>query len=109
VKEGSQLRLDTVTDAQQGTMVVIVRGEVDAHSVPQLRAVTMAAIADGMWSLELDVSELRFMDSTGVGLLVALLRRLEPLQGSLTLRGASPQVRRLLEITDLGARIVLLE
>jgi anti-sigma B factor antagonist len=109
VKEGSQLRIDTVTDPQQGTMVVIVRGELDAHSVPQLRAVTMTAIADGMWSLELDVSELRFMDSTGVGLLVALLRRLETVHGSLALRGASPQVRRLLDITDLSSRIVLLD
>ena len=107
--DGSHLRLDTVTDAREGKMVVIVRGEIDAHTVPQLRAVALAAVDDGMSDIELDVSELRFMDSTGIGLLVTLIRRIGPLKGTLTLRGASPQVRRLLDMTDLTSRIELLD
>ena len=107
--DGSHLRLDTVTDAREGKVVVIVRGEIDAHTVPQLRAVALAAVDDGMSDIELDVSELRFMDSTGIGLLVTLIRRIGPLKGTLALRGASPQVRRLLDMTDLTSRIELLD
>jgi anti-anti-sigma factor len=49
----------------------------------------------------LDVSDVDFMDSTGLGIVLGLLRRLREGGGSLKIAGAHGAVRRLLELTEL--------
>ncbi|HZX55470.1 MAG TPA: STAS domain-containing protein, partial [Ilumatobacteraceae bacterium] len=48
-----------------------------------------------------DMSRVTFMDSTGLSVIAGTLRRLEPVGGRLCIRGASPMIRRLLEITGI--------
>jgi anti-sigma B factor antagonist len=51
--------------------VVEVRGEVDVHSAPQLRDRLIEVIDAGKSSVVVDLSWLQFIDSTGLGALVA--------------------------------------
>jgi len=53
--------------------VIEVRGEVDVHSAPQLRDRLIEIIDSGKPSVVLDLSGLQFIDSTGLGALVAAL------------------------------------
>ena len=53
--------------------VVEVRGEVDVHSAPQLRDRLTEIIDEGKASVVVDLSWLQFIDSTGLGALVAAL------------------------------------
>ena len=53
--------------------VVEVRGEVDVHSAPQLRDRLIEVIDGGKPSVVVDLSSLQFIDSTGLGALVAAL------------------------------------
>ena len=94
----SSLRLDTVT--QQDRAIVIVRGDVDSSSAPQLAAV-LDGIAEDMRVIELDLGELRFLDSTGIGVIATCLSRLDAIDGRLDLSNVPPSVIRLLRITDL--------
>ena len=94
----STLRLDTVTNTTE--TVIIVRGDVDAGTAPQLEAV-VDSLAEDTAVVELDLSELRFLDSTGLGVVAATVRRLETVRGELRLSHVPPMVHRLLEITDL--------
>lgn len=107
--DGSALLLDTVTDSGTGRVVVVVRGEVDAHTAPQLRAVISGALDDGMRHVEIDASGLDFIDSTGIGVMVEVIRRTGPVGGSLAVRGASAELRRLLTITDLLGHVDLID
>lgn len=97
--EGSSLRIDTVTNSDR--VVVLVQGDVDAATSPQLRAVVDAMVAEGVTDLELDLSELGFLDSTGIGVIAHTVRSLQGGGGTLTLRNVSSMVRRLLYVTDL--------
>ncbi|MEZ5407673.1 MAG: STAS domain-containing protein [Acidimicrobiales bacterium] len=94
----SSLRLDTVTDDDR--TVVIIRGDVDSATAPQLLAVVEGLRQDSTY-IEFDMSELGFLDSTGLGVIAAGLRRLEPVDGTLALREVPASVMRLLRITDL--------
>jgi len=94
----SSLRLDTVT--QSDGSVVIVRGDVDSSTAPQLSAV-LDAIAEDVRRIEIDMGELRFLDSTGIGVIATCVNRLEVLEGRLELSNVPPTVIRLLKITDL--------
>jgi anti-sigma B factor antagonist len=53
--------------------VIEVRGEVDVHSAPQLRDRLIEIIDSGKPSVVVDLIGLQFIDSTGLGALVAVL------------------------------------
>lgn len=75
-----------VTDGQQGEWAVLrVSGELDLVTSPVLRQRVHDAVADGRHSLVLDLSEVWFCDSSGVGVLIAARRLLRSCQGSLRL------------------------
>jgi anti-sigma B factor antagonist len=62
----------SLTESVVGSQLVIgVRGEVDVHSAPQLRDRLLSAIDGGHESIIVDLSKLDFIDSTGLGALVA--------------------------------------
>lgn len=100
----ASLRIDTVSGDDR--TVVIVRGDVDATTAPQLRAV-IDALGEDVRVIELDVGEVGFLDSSGLGVVAAALRRLEPVRGRLELSAVPDHVHRLLEITDLLRHVVV--
>ena len=82
--------------------VVTVRGELDHHSAPQLRAgLTDLIEIQGIPSLVIDVSAMTFIDSTGLAVLVGALRRMRERNGQLWLSGVSSPTRRVLEVSGL--------
>lgn len=102
--DGSSLRLDTVTNGEQ--VIIIVRGDVDAHSAPQLAAV-VETLAEDVRVVELDLSELGFFDSTGVGVIASVLRRLTTVDGQLRLSNVPDMVDHLLELTNLTPYVTI--
>jgi anti-anti-sigma factor len=94
----ASIRIDTVTNPPRA--VVLVRGEIDASTSPQLTA-AVEGLPAGTTSVELDLAEMTFIDSTGLSAVAMLIDRLEPVGGKVILRSPSSQVIRLLTITDL--------
>ncbi len=83
----------------EGSAIVIVEGELDIHTSPQLRDVLEELEARGIARhLIIDLSLCTFIDSTGLGLLVAVQRRAD---APLDLVVTSAQIRNLLTITAL--------
>lgn len=83
-----------VADGEHGEWAVLrVSGELDLVTAPVLRQRVRDAVADGRHRLVLDLSEVWFCDSSGVGVLIATRRLLRSCQGSLRLilpaRGAA--------------------
>lgn len=102
---GLLVDLGVVTEQVPGGWVVEVSGEVDLHTAPQLRAsldsaVVAATQADGVAVL-VDLSDVGFMDSTGLGELVGAHRALERHGSRLHLAVGNERVARLLSITGL--------
>jgi anti-anti-sigma factor len=73
-------------------------GELDALTVRDLNQAL--ASQNGARHMSLDVSELTFIDSTGLHAIAAYVRSREP-DGTVTLTGASPHIVRVFEITRL--------
>lgn len=101
----SSLRLDTVT-AEDRT-IVIVRGDIDAATAPQLGGL-VDVLPQDVTVIELDLTEVGFLDSTGIGVMAGALRRLEQVDGRLELRGVPQRILRLLTITDLLRFVTIL-
>ncbi|MFE9022125.1 STAS domain-containing protein [Streptomyces sp. NPDC007808] len=75
-----------VTGGERGDWAVLqVSGELDLVTSPALRQHIHDAVAEGRHSLVLDLSEVMFCDSSGVGVLIAARRLIRSCQGSLRL------------------------
>lgn len=75
-----------VREEQRGEWAVLrVEGELDLVSSPSVRQRVHDAVADGRKSLVLDLSEVQFCDSSGVGVLVAARRLMRSCAGRLRL------------------------
>ncbi|MER6564891.1 STAS domain-containing protein [Streptomyces sp. NPDC001093] len=75
-----------VTGAEQGEWAVLrVSGELDLMTSPVLRQRVHDVVAEGHHSLVVDLSDVFFCDSSGVGVLVAARRLIRSCQGRLRL------------------------
>jgi anti-sigma B factor antagonist len=97
--EPQRLTIDTVRQADQH--VVRLSGEVDLRSSPQLRNVLLDVLAAKPRRLIVDLAQVGYMDSSGVGTLVEIKRLIERGAGQIVLAGLQPRVRSVFEITQL--------
>ncbi|GKQ36605.1 STAS domain-containing protein [Streptomyces sp. A012304] len=75
-----------VTGGERGEWAVLhVSGELDLVTSPVLRQRVHDAVAEGRHSLVLDLSEVHFCDSSGVGVLIAARRLIRSCRGRLRL------------------------
>lgn len=74
-------------------------GRFDAHQVPHFKEVLAAH--DAARGLELDLSGVSFIDSTGLATLVGLYKKTNAAGGTMSITGVQDQVYVIFEITHL--------
>jgi anti-sigma B factor antagonist len=84
---------------------VVVRGEVDISSAPQLEAVLEDVIEKGALLVVLELEHVDFLDSSGLRVILAAANELRDRDGSLVIGGASTAVLSVLEITGVIDRL----
>ena len=68
-----------------------IEGALDAMSTPELRGVIDAIVADRRPRVEVELSGLRLIDSSGVGAIVSLYKRMRAQGGQVTVKGLRDQ------------------
>lgn len=75
---------------------VVVGGEIDLETSPILEAVLASAVERSSTDVRVDLSEVSFLDSSGIRLLATIQPRLAPLQRRLILTNTGSAVARVL-------------
>jgi anti-sigma B factor antagonist len=88
---------------EQGDIVIInVKEErMDAHNSGTFKEQMLALFDEGRCRLIIDLSNVRFVDSSGLGALVSGFKNASARDGNLKLCGLQPQVRSMFELTRL--------
>lgn len=73
------------------TSLLRIRGELDALSAPELRPVLDRLVDERRLDVSVDLSELRLIDSSGVGTLVSLYKRVRQNGGIVRFVGVTAQ------------------
>ncbi|WP_067485688.1 STAS domain-containing protein [Actinomadura hibisca] len=92
---------------EQDLTVVTISGEIDVFTSPRLRELLLDIIDNGGVHLVVDLSEVTFLDSTGLGVLVGIYHRLRARDGSMSFMGVNDRVRRVFHVTQLTKIFVL--
>ncbi|PZF58419.1 anti-anti-sigma factor [Curtobacterium sp. MCBD17_013] len=85
----------------EGGVVLTPKGRLTVASAPKLRAVATERLEAGDQMLVVDLSGTTFVDSSGLGALVSLLKSARQAGGDLRLVAPSEQVSMVLRLTNL--------
>ncbi len=92
--------------AAGGPVRVHLQGELDNLSVPVLTQTVDTLYAAGCFQISLDLSDLTFIDSSGLGALVSVWRRCQSEAGRATAVNPSDLVRRLMDMTGIARFLI---
>ncbi len=96
-----EMELSLSTREAGGALVVDVAGEIDVYSSPKLRERLVGLVNDGATSIVVNLDDVEFIDSTGLGVLVGVLKRIRARGGSLGLVCHQDGLLRVFTITGL--------
>lgn len=106
-KETCEFMVDTISTVRRSTKgtnleILSLRGRLDATSAPELREEFREFISGGHTRLVLDFSGVSFVDSSGLAVIITLLKSATASGGDVVLAALTPPVRSLLELTRLN-------
>jgi anti-sigma B factor antagonist len=106
--ESFSLRVCDRQDGGRRSALVSLAGELDVYTVSRLRATIDDLLLDGASPVVVDLTDLTFMDSSGLGALVAAHKKARVLRAAFRIVCTEGVIMRLLSVTGL-TRVLQLE
>jgi anti-sigma B factor antagonist len=103
---GRSLRIEVANTTSPTT--VVLSGELDVLTARRVRETLIAISNSGEPRVVVDMSNVTFLDSTGLSALVGPLKRFRSMGGELVVRSPATSVRKVLELTGL-TRVLTVE
>jgi anti-sigma B factor antagonist len=95
------MNFEIKTEKLGDVTVIALAGEVDLYTAPEFKEALLEAIADGVRTVIVDLTDTTFIDSTTLGVLVGGLKRLRPEDRTLALVCSDQNITKIFEITGL--------
>src|SRR3712207_5966990 len=96
------MHFDCTVERRENAVLVTPSGEIDRDTAPGLRArLTEAIDLAGPGRVDVDLAGVTFMDSSGIGALLAAHRLAGHTETTFGIRDAGPPVRTVLELTNV--------
>lgn len=99
-----QLRTETEKLANRPVNVLIFSGKITSENIFDLNSKVKAIFENGVFDCILDISELEYINSTGIALLLTIARTVEQNRGRILLTRPTQFVQELFDMTDLSGR-----
>ncbi|APH06563.1 anti-sigma factor antagonist [Bacillus weihaiensis] len=95
------LKIDISKEGSTQTLVAVA-GEIDAYTAPKLREALLPLADEPNAVITVNLQNVSYMDSTGLGVFVGLLKNVRKNEGQLILVELSDRLERLFSITGLS-------
>lgn len=95
------MELDINVEQSDGVCVFALKGEVDVYTAPQLKERLIERIDAGCVNILVDMEDVGFIDSSGLGVLVGGLRRAKESSGAIRLVCTRDNILKIFRITGL--------
>lgn len=98
-----------LSSSENSKKTILLRGEIDIYTAPDFKDNLLQAVGDCMEDIVLDCTELSYIDSMGLGIMVAVLKRARQNDRSVCIKSPKPNVRKLFRITGLDKVFIMEE
>ncbi len=93
--------MDMIEEQKDNAIVLKLEGRLDASTTASIKGKVDAVAKDKLRNLVIDMGEISFIDSSGLGTLVASLRTINKAGGNIKISSLQDQVRSVFELTRL--------
>ena len=90
-----------VRESEGDAYVVDLTGEIDVYTSPKVKDAITELIDQEHYNLVINLEKVRYIDSTGLGVLIGGLKRVREHGGSVNLVCTNPQIKKIFDITGL--------
>ena len=87
---------------------ISIEGEIDIYNSEQLKRKLYELLEEKQADLYINCKDLEYIDSTGLGALVSVLKKVKQFNGNIHLSQLKPNVAKIFKITDLN-KVFLIE
>ncbi len=102
ISEGRRfLDIKVVSKEVKNAYVIDVQGEIDVYTSPRVKETINELIEKEHYNLIINLEEVRYIDSTGLGVLIGALKKVREHNGSINLICTNPQIKKIFNITGL--------
>ncbi len=88
-------------DGKRPCSVVDLNGEIDVYTSPKVKETISDLIDEGHYALVINLENVRYIDSTGLGVLIGGLKRVREHSGAVNFVCTNPQIKKIFDITGL--------
>lgn len=99
------MSLSVTSKKKDGRTRVCVEGEVDVSNASELRDALDGALSSGSQEVEIDLSQVPYIDSTGIGVLVGTAHRATDKGVGLVVSRPQSNVARVLKLLGVGEEL----
>jgi len=93
--------MNVTVEALPKGVLLVVEGQVDMHTSPELRVKLRENLEKKMNPLVVDLTKVQFIDSSGLATLIEALQAVGKYGGRLRLCGLAPAVKNLFKLSNL--------
>ncbi|HHT65608.1 MAG: STAS domain-containing protein [Caldicoprobacterales bacterium] len=86
---------------QNNTWHISLAGEIDIYNAPELKNNLLKLVEQNKGDIQIDCSDLKYIDSTGLGVLISALRRVKDYNGTIMIKNLQPYIYKIFTITGL--------
>jgi len=95
------LQIQSSYDEKRNKWDLKAKGEVDISTAPQLRECLDGAYKEKKADILLDLDDLTYIDSTGLGVIIGAFGRMQKTNNRITLVNPKGNIKKLLSVTNL--------
>jgi anti-sigma B factor antagonist len=99
--------MELLVDKRGDTLVMGLQGQLVTRTYPTLKERVLKELERGEKKFVIDFSQTSYIDSTGLGALVSLLKKVDRQGGELRLTNLSGEIKSLFTMTKLDAMFAL--
>lgn len=101
------MNIEQKFNVSSNTWEVKLNGEIDIYNAPDLKESLGTLIEEKQGDIIIDCEGLKYIDSTGLGVLISVLKRVKEYDGTIKITNLKPYIRKIFTITGLDKIFIL--
>jgi len=93
--------MDINTRSKDEVTILDIAGEIDLYNAPEIKDIVNNLIDEKKYNVIINLEQVSYIDSSGIGALISSLSNLKKYQGGLKIINVFASVRKVFELTKL--------
>lgn len=95
-------KFNAKTETHDGVCTVYLSGELDLSVAPDFRLVMEPLVGETEQDLIINMKDLKYIDSTGIGILLSVLKARHGMESRFLVQDVPPQIQKLFDMTGIA-------